>query len=67
MRTALQVSGPAIRWNALVLSLSFLILSLSALKPNHILGWLLAAALAAAYAATMLLMPRLVRGLRRGA
>ncbi|PYQ66135.1 MAG: hypothetical protein DMF53_04100 [Acidobacteria bacterium] len=66
VRTALQVSGPAIRWNALVLSLSFLILSLSALKPNHILGWLLAAALAAAYAATMLLMPRLVRGLRRG-
>jgi predicted RND superfamily exporter protein len=61
-RTALEVSGPAIRWNALVLSLSFLVLSLSALKPNHTLGWLLATAIGSAYLTTLLLMPRLVRG-----
>ena len=58
---ALQLAGPAIRWNALVLSLSFLVLSLSALKPNRTLGWLLAAAIGSAYLSTMLLMPRLVR------
>jgi predicted RND superfamily exporter protein len=61
VRTALQESGPAIRWNALVLSLSFLVLSLSALKPNRTLGWLLAAAILAAYVTTLSLLPRLVR------
>lgn len=58
---ALEVSGPAIRWNALVLSLSFLVLTLSALRPNRVLGSLLACAILAAYACTMLLLPRLIR------
>jgi uncharacterized protein len=66
VEAALRTSGPAIRWNALVLSLSFLVLSVSALKPNRTLGWLLAAAIGSAYVTTMLLMPRLVRLARRG-
>ncbi len=65
VRTAHQVAGPAVRWNALVLSLSFLVLSLSALKPNRTLGWLLAAAIVSAYVATLFLMPRLVRWRRK--
>jgi uncharacterized protein len=65
VQAAFRIAGPAIRWNALVLSLSFLVLSVSALKPNRTLGWLLAAAIGSAYVTTMLLMPRLVRLVRR--
>ncbi|MCP3963550.1 MAG: MMPL family transporter [bacterium] len=59
--TALATSGKAIRWNAVVLSSGFLVLSLSALKPNHSLGILLAAAMVACYWATLLLLPTLLR------
>jgi hypothetical protein len=38
-------AGEALRWNALVLALGFLVLTLSSLKPNHSLGFLLAAAM----------------------
>jgi predicted RND superfamily exporter protein len=58
---ALATTGRAIRWNAVVLALGFLVLTASALKPNHTLGLLLATAILAAYAATFLLLPRLVR------
>ncbi|MEE8587434.1 MAG: MMPL family transporter, partial [Acidobacteriota bacterium] len=54
---AWNLSGRAIRWNAIVLSLGFLVLSLSALKPNRSLGFLLAAAMAACYLATLVFLP----------
>ncbi len=59
-RATLVGAGRAIRWNALVLSLGFLVLTFSALKPNHSLGWLLAAAMTVSYAATLLLLPPLL-------
>ena len=58
---ALATTGRAIRWNAVVLALGFLVLTASALKPNQTLGLLLATAILAAYASTFLLLPRLVR------
>jgi predicted RND superfamily exporter protein len=61
---ALRSSGRAIRWNATVLSLGFLVLTASALKPNHSLGVLLSAAIAACYAMTLLLLPHLLRRAR---
>ncbi len=57
----LATSGKAIRWNAVVLGLGFLVLSLSDLRPNHSLGILLAAAMLACYATTLLLLPALLR------
>ena len=60
---SLQKSGRAIRWNATVLSLGFIVLTASALKPNHSLGVLLSAAMAACYAMTLLLLPSQVPGL----
>jgi predicted RND superfamily exporter protein len=54
-------AGEALRWNALVLALGFLVLTLSSLKPNHSLGFLLAAAMLACYVATLLFLPRLAR------
>ncbi|MBW2274504.1 MAG: MMPL family transporter [Deltaproteobacteria bacterium] len=59
-------SGRAIRWNAVVLGLGFLVLTLSALKPNHSLGLLLCAAMATCYAMTLLLLPRLASRFVRG-
>jgi predicted RND superfamily exporter protein len=61
---SLRTSGRAIRWNATVLSLGFLVLTASALKPNHSLGVLLSAAIAACYAMTLLLLPSLLRRAR---
>jgi uncharacterized protein len=58
---ALCMTARAIRWNAVVLALGFLVLTASTLKPNRILGLLLAGAILAAYGATMLLLPRLLR------
>ncbi len=55
-----QSAGKAIRWNALVLALGFLVLALSALAPNRGLGLLLAAALIASFALTRLLLPPLL-------
>lgn len=57
----LQTAGRAVRWNAVVLSLGFLVLTLSVLKPNHSLGLLLAAAMATCYATTLLFLPSLLR------
>ena len=56
-----EQTGRALRWNALVLALGFLVLTLSSLKPNHSLGFLLAAAMLACYLATLLFLPRLAR------
>lgn len=55
-----QSSGRAIAWNATVLALGFLVLTLSALKPNHSLGVLLAGAMVACYGTTMFILPRLL-------
>ncbi len=54
-------TGAALRWNALVLAAGFLVLSISSLKPNHSLGFLLAAAMLACYVAALILLPRLAR------
>ena len=67
----LRGSGRAIRWNATVLGLGFLVLTLSALRPNHRLGLLLAGAMGVSYLASLLLVPwllerRLERAGRRG-
>ena len=53
-------AGKAIRWNAAVLTTGFLVLTFSALRPNHSLGLLLVAALASSYAMTLLLLPSLL-------
>ena len=60
----LQSTGRAVRWNATVLALGFLVLTLSALKPNHSLGLLLAAAMCACYATSLLFLPWLLRDQR---
>jgi predicted RND superfamily exporter protein len=52
-------SGRAIRWNAGVLGLGFLVLTVSALKPNHSLGLLLCAAMLTCYLMTLFLLPLL--------
>lgn len=58
---SLATAGRAVRWNAVVLGLGFLVLTLSSLPPNRALGLLLAAAMLAAYLMTVLLLPRLLR------
>ncbi|HSF40803.1 MAG TPA: MMPL family transporter [Thermoanaerobaculia bacterium] len=58
---SLATAGRAVRWNAVVLGLGFLVLTLSSLPPNRVLGLLLAAAMLAAYLMTVLLLPRLLR------
>lgn len=60
VQSSLATAGRAVRWNALVLGLGFLILALSSLKPNRVLGILLGAAMLAAYLMTLLLLPRLL-------
>jgi predicted RND superfamily exporter protein len=61
----LASAGRAIRWNATVLSVGFLVLTFSDLNPNHNLGLLLAGAMVTCYVTTLLLAPYLL--LRRGA
>ncbi|HKI03410.1 MAG TPA: MMPL family transporter [Thermoanaerobaculia bacterium] len=63
---SLATAGRAVRWNAVVLGLGFLVLTLSSLPPNRVLGLLLAAAMLAAYLMTVLLLPRLLRATRSG-
>ena len=63
---SLATAGRAVRWNAVVLGLGFLVLTLSSLPPNRVLGSLLAAAMLAAYLMTVLLLPRLLRTTRSG-
>ncbi len=58
---SLSTAGRAVRWNALVLGLGFLVLTFSSLPPNRFLGLLLAAAMLAGYLMTVLLLPRLLR------
>ena len=59
-------TGRALRWNMAVLATGFLVLTFSALKPNHELGFLLAAAMVASYGATLVLMPWLLRATSDG-
>jgi predicted RND superfamily exporter protein len=65
LRKSMTTSGRAIRWNATVLGLGFLVLCGSELKPNHSLGLLLSAAIATCYAMTLLLLPALLGLARR--
>jgi hypothetical protein len=60
----IEKSGRAIGWNAVALAAGFLVLNLSSLKPNHSLGILLAAAMLTCYAATFVMLPKLLRLLR---
>jgi predicted RND superfamily exporter protein len=64
LESTLARTGRAIRWNALVVTLGFLVLTLSRIPPNRNLGLLLAAAVLTCYLATLALMPYLVRGLK---
>lgn len=64
LESTLARTGRAIRWNALVVTLGFLVLTLSRIPPNRNLGLLLAAAVFTCYLATLALMPFLVRGLK---
>ena len=45
----------------MALAAGFLVLNLSSLKPNHSLGILLASAMIACYAATFVMLPKLLR------
>ncbi len=54
-------TGQAIRWNALILLLGFLVLTFSVLKPDRDLGILLAAAIVTCYIMTLLTLPRLLK------
>lgn len=56
----LKSAGRAIRWNAVVLALGFLVLTLSAMKPNQSLGVLLAVAMLSCYGTTLFFLPRLL-------
>jgi hypothetical protein len=56
-----EKAGRGIAWNAIVLAAGFFVLDLSSLKPNHSLGILLASAMMVCYAATFMLLPRLLR------
>ncbi|MCH9032542.1 MAG: outer membrane lipoprotein-sorting protein, partial [candidate division Zixibacteria bacterium] len=60
LRETARKTGVAIRWNAIVLSLGFLSLSLSEIGPNRVLGILLAGAMVACYLATFAFLPRLL-------
>jgi predicted RND superfamily exporter protein len=59
LTATVEKAGAALRWNALVLAAGFAVLSVSSLKPNHSLGFLLAAAMISCYVATMVFLPRL--------
>ena len=64
LAASVEKSGRAIGWNAAALAAGFLVLNLSSLKPNHSLGILLASAMVACYAATFVMLPKLLRLLR---
>jgi predicted RND superfamily exporter protein len=63
LNLTLENAGQAIRWNALVLILGFAALTFSGLKPDRDLGILLALAIGTCYIMTLLLLPRLLKGL----
>lgn len=60
MHASFSMVARSVRWNAMTLGLGFLVLALSSLKPNRILGLLLCAAMLAAYLTTVLLLPYLL-------
>jgi predicted RND superfamily exporter protein len=64
---ALRTTGRGLRWNAVVLALGIAVLTLSAIKPNRSLGLLLALAILTSYAATLALLPELLRLAKRPA
>jgi predicted RND superfamily exporter protein len=61
LATTVDKAGTALRWNALVLASGFAVLGLSSLKPNHTLGFLLAAGMISCYSATLIFLPSLAR------
>jgi predicted RND superfamily exporter protein len=61
LQATFAIAGRAVGWNALVLGVGFTVLVASSLKPNHSLGVLLASAMLACYAGTMMFLPRLLR------
>jgi hypothetical protein len=61
MEDTVEKAGRGVAWNAIVLAAGFFVLNLSSLKPNHSLGILLATAMVVCYAATFMLLPRLLR------
>ncbi|MCY1021114.1 efflux RND transporter permease subunit [Pyxidicoccus sp. MSG2] len=65
VRNSFASAGKAARWNAMVLGLGFLSLTLSSLRPNRVLGLLLGMAMFSAYLMTLLLLPRLLGLARR--
>ncbi len=57
----LRTAGRGLLWNALVLAFGFSVLAFSAIKPNASLGLLLATAMLASYAATVVFLPEILR------
>jgi uncharacterized protein len=62
----LRTAGRGLLWNALVLAFGFSALAFSAIKPNASLGFLLAAAMLASYATTVVFLPEILRRWGRG-
>jgi hypothetical protein len=61
---AIESTGRAIRWNALVLALGLSVLCFSSLRPDRMLGILLASAVLSCWATTLLFLPALLRHVR---
>jgi uncharacterized protein len=61
LAATLRTAGRGLRCNALVLSCGIAVLAFSAIKPNSSLGLLLALAILVSYAATLVLLPELLR------
>jgi len=57
LRAAFETTAPGRRWSVAVLSLGFLVLTVSAFGPNHDLGILLSAAVLVSYLTTSLFVP----------
>lgn len=57
----LRTAGRGLLWNALVLAFGFSVLAFSAIKPNASLGFLLATAMLASYATTVVFLPEILR------
>jgi predicted RND superfamily exporter protein len=61
LAATLRTTGRGLRCNALVLSCGIAVLAFSAIKPSSSLGLLLALAMLVSYAATLALLPELLR------
>jgi len=66
LAATLAKTGKALRWSVIALAFGFAVLTFSDLRPNRSLGALLAGAMVASYAMTMLLLPGLVSWAYRG-